>query len=123
MNTHPPVPFRPHGPRRVPTILAALLLGGLVSSGCRHQPAAIVLSEPTVVEAACGECLLGLPGKSCDLAIRQGDQAWFVDGVHLDDHGDAHAADGMCQVVRKARVTGEVHRGRFKASSFTLLPP
>jgi hypothetical protein len=96
--------------------ILALALAGCATSG----PTA--LTTPTEVEAACGECLFGLKGDDCDLAVRIGGRAYFVDGVKLDALGDAHAQDGMCKVVRRARVTGEVRRGRFVASSFQLLP-
>ena len=39
----------------------------------------------------------------------------------LDDHGDAHAADGFCMAVRKARVQGKVENGFFVATYFELL--
>ncbi len=75
-----------------------------------------------VVEAACGQCKLGLPGKSCDLAVRINDKAYFVDGTDIDDHGDAHAKDGFCEAIRKAEVQGEIVNDRFKATYFKLLP-
>ncbi|MFM7102832.1 MAG: DUF6370 family protein [Verrucomicrobiota bacterium] len=93
----------------------------LLLAGCATPPPAAI-TQPTVVEAACGECLFGLPGRDCDLAVRVHGRAYFVDGVPLDSLGDAHAADGMCQVIRKARVTGRVAQGRFVASRFELLP-
>jgi hypothetical protein len=100
---------------------STLVFVGLVLVGCATgRP--VTINEPTVVEAACGECLLGLKGKDCDLAVRINGRSYFVDGAHIDGHGDAHAADGMCQVIRRARVTGEVKRGRFVATSFELLP-
>jgi hypothetical protein len=71
-------------------------------------------------EAACGQCKLGLPGKSCDLAVRIDGKAYFVDGVHIDSLGNAHAKDGFCNAIRKADVQGEVVDGRFKASYFVL---
>jgi hypothetical protein len=74
------------------------------------------------VEASCGQCQFNLPGKGCDLAVRIDGKAYFVDGTKIDDHGDAHAKDGFCQSVRKAEVKGEVIKGRFKATSFKLLP-
>lgn len=74
-----------------------------------------------VVEAACGECQFGLKGKSCDLAIRIDGQAFFVDGTHIDSHGDAHAKDGFCNSIRKAEVKGELVNGRFKATYFKLI--
>ncbi|QJX45503.1 hypothetical protein HMJ29_00530 [Hymenobacter taeanensis] len=75
-----------------------------------------------VVDAACGQCRLGLPGKSCDLAVRVNGKAYFVDGTDIDSHGDAHAKDGLCNSVRKAQVQGEVVDNRFKATYFQLLP-
>lgn len=72
------------------------------------------------VEAACGQCQLGLKGKGCSLAIRMDGKSYFVDGTGIDDHGDAHADDGFCNKIRKANVQGEVVDGRFKASYFEL---
>ncbi len=78
--------------------------------------------KPQVVEAACGQCKLGLPGKTCDLAVRINGKAYFVDGTNIDSHGDAHAQDGFCQSIRKAEVKGEIVDGRFKADYFKILP-
>jgi Family of unknown function (DUF6370) len=49
-----------------------------------------------IVETSCGQCKLGLAGKSCDLAVRINGKAYFVDGTTIDEHGDAHAKDGFC---------------------------
>ena len=78
--------------------------------------------ELLTVEASCGQCQFGLKGKSCDLAVRINGQAYFVDGSDIDSHGDAHAEDGFCNAIRKAKVQGEVVNKRFKASYFQLLP-
>ncbi|GAB2451521.1 hypothetical protein GCM10011375_37020 [Hymenobacter qilianensis] len=75
-----------------------------------------------VVDASCGQCKLGLPGKECDLAVRIDGKAYFVDGSDIDSHGDAHAKDGFCSAIRKAEVQGEIVNNRFKASYFKLLP-
>lgn len=75
-----------------------------------------------IVEASCGECNFGLKGKSCDLAIRINNKSYFVDGTSIDKHGDAHAKDGFCEKIRQAEVTGKIVNGRFKATSFKLLP-
>ena len=75
-----------------------------------------------VVEAACGECKLGMEGNGCDLAVRIDGKDYFVDGSSMSDHGNAHGEDGMCNTVRKAKVTGEVQGDRFVATSFELLP-
>ena len=94
---------------------------GLLLVGCATRTP-VSLTTPTVVDAACGECLFGLPGKGCDLAVRINGRSYYVDGIDMDSLGDAHAKDGMCEVIRKAKVTGEVRNGRFIASSFELLP-
>lgn len=110
-------PMRPsHSHSALDAALLALLLAGCAT----RTPAA--LSTPTVVDAACGECLFGLPGKGCDLAVRIDGRSYYVDGINMDSLGDAHAKDGMCEVIRRAKVTGEVRKGRFLASSFELLP-
>lgn len=72
-------------------------------------------------EASCGQCKLGLKGKGCTLAVRLDGKAYFVDGSDIDSHGDAHADDGFCNKIRKAKVQGEVVNGRFKASYFQLV--
>ncbi len=75
-----------------------------------------------IVDAACGQCQFGMKDKKgCDLAVRIGDKSYFVDGTTLNDHGDAHAKDGMCSAIRKAEVVGEVKENRFVASSFKLV--
>jgi hypothetical protein len=78
--------------------------------------------EIIVVDASCGQCKLGLRGKSCDLAIRVNGRSYFVDGTNINDHGDAHAASGFCNSIRKAQVEGKVVDNRFKATYFKLLP-
>jgi hypothetical protein len=74
------------------------------------------------VEAACGQCKLGLKGSGCDLAVRIDGKAYFVDGTKIDEHGDAHADDGFCKAIRSAKVSGKVENGRFIVTSFKLLP-
>ena len=75
-----------------------------------------------IVEASCGQCNFKLKTqKGCDLAIRIDGKAYFVDGSNIDDHGDAHADEGFCNSISKARVKGEIIKGRFKASEFKLL--
>ena len=75
-----------------------------------------------IVDAACGQCQFGLPGSSCDLAVRIDGASYFVDGTGIDDHGDAHSSDGFCNAVRPASVSGQVQEGRFVATHFELLP-
>lgn len=116
--------IRPERAVALLTVLAAL--AGCESPGPDIQAASGSATQTaltsSVVEAACGECQFGLPGTGCDLAVRIDGQAYFVDGTGIDEHGDAHADDGFCNAVRRARVTGEVVDGRFVARSFELLP-
>ena len=75
-----------------------------------------------VVEAACGQCQFGLTEKlGCDLAVRIDGKTYFVDGTNIHEHGDAHANDGFCEVIRHASVKGNIINGRFNSESFTLI--
>lgn len=75
-----------------------------------------------ILEAACGECKFGMKGKGCNLAVRMEGKTYFVDGTKIDEHGDAHAEDGFCNMVRRAKVSGQLVNERFVATSFKLLP-
>lgn len=121
--------------RLLPTFSAVLVTLALFAPACRApapdaaaaaddaaiSDAAVAADAPFVVEAACGQCQFGLPGESCDLAVRFDGHAWFVMGTSIDEHGDAHAGDGFCNAIRHARVTGRVVGDRFVVSSFQLL--
>lgn len=76
-----------------------------------------------IVEASCGQCQFHMAGKGCDLAVRINGKAYFVDGTSIDEHGDAHAKEGFCEAVRKAKVQGELVNNRFKATYFKLIIP
>jgi hypothetical protein len=71
--------------------------------------------------ASCGSCNFKMAKKGCFLAVKKDDIAYEVKGTGLDDHGDAHAEDGFCMAVRKARVQGKVEKGFFVATYFELL--
>ena len=80
------------------------------------------ISIHQVVEAACGQCQFGMIETSgCDLAVRIDGKSYFVDGTNIHEHGDAHADDGFCEVIRHADVKGEIIDGRFQSESFTLI--
>tara|TARA_Y100000588_G_C13440149_1_gene579495 strand:+ start:54 stop:530 length:477 start_codon:yes stop_codon:yes gene_type:complete len=75
-----------------------------------------------IVDAACGQCQLGITGKAgCDLAVRIDGKSYFVDGTSIHDHGDAHAHDGFCEVIRQAQVKGNIVDGRFQVESFKVI--
>lgn len=80
-------------------------------------------SKKKIVELSCGQCQFGLTTQEgCDLAIRIDDTSYFVDGVDIDDFGDAHdKSTGFCEVVRTAEVIGVLVDGRYQVSSVNLL--
>ena len=75
-----------------------------------------------VVDISCGKCKLGLPGKTCELAVRVDGKAYYADGAGIDNFGDAHATDGFCNAIRKAEVQGELVDDRFKITYIKILP-
>ncbi len=77
--------------------------------------------ENEVVDISCGECQFDLPGDGCDLAIRYRGKAMYVSGSNIDDHGDAHAEDGLCNAIRRARVTGIVRNGKLVVDKIEVL--
>ncbi len=90
----------------------------------RSKVSAINKQEPKnrMVEASCGQCQFGITDKKgCDLAVRIDGKCYFVDGTKIDDHGEAHAEDGFCTTIRKAKVSGKIVGGRYAATSFELL--
>lgn len=80
------------------------------------------LTEPQVVEAACGQCQFGMKGLGCELAVRIDSKDYLVDGTSIDSHGNPHAEDGFCSSIQKVEVVGKIIDNRFKAVSFKLLP-
>lgn len=75
-----------------------------------------------VLESACGQCKFEMKEKKgCDLAVRIDGKAYFVEGTKIDEHGDAHAADGFCEAIRKAEVQGELVNDKFKVTYFKLV--
>ena len=65
-----------------------------------------------------------MPGAvGCDLAVKLDVKAYLVTGSDIDDHGDAHAADGLCNASSDALAEGRIDGDRFVATSFELLPP
>lgn len=96
----------------------------VISSTAVNAQVKISLNSDSTYQAevACGECRFKMAGTSCDLAVRINGQTYFVDGSGIDDHGDAHASDGLCKKIRPATVTGHIENGRFLASEIKLLP-
>jgi hypothetical protein len=103
-------------------VFSTFMLAALAQDKQDKTPQPDKTKKVLVVDASCGQCKFGLAGSDCDLAVRIDGKAYFVDGTNIDSHGDAHASDGFCNAIRKAKVQGEVVDGRFKATYFQLLP-
>jgi len=73
------------------------------------------------VLASCGTCNFKMKAPGCPLAIKLDDKYYFVDGTKIDDHGDAHADDGFCNVVKKAKVQGSIKGDRFSSTYFEII--
>jgi hypothetical protein len=84
---------------------------------------AVVDSTKKVIklEMACGQCQFHMAGKGCSLAVKIKGKTYFVDGAGIDDFGDAHAADGFCEAIRKGEAQGKVVNNRFVATYMKLL--
>lgn len=108
-------------------LLLTVILGGFSIFPALSQQKESKISVPDstkkilIVEAACGQCQLGLKASGCDLAVRIKGKSYFVDGTSIDKHGDAHAEDGFCNAIRKAEVQGEIINDRFKATYFKMV--
>ena len=102
-------------------IAIAFLITGLTTVNAQEKKTE---QKPQIVEASCGQCQFGMKDKKgCDLAVRLDGKAYFVEGTTIDEHGDAHASDGFCEAIRKAKVQGKVKDDKFKVTYFKLLTP
>lgn len=99
----------------------------LTICGCAAQdrgPTAVSLAEgeAQLVEAGCGTCIFHMPDvEGCPLAVRIDGKPYLVQGSDIDDHGDAHADDGLCNAARQARVAGHIEDDVFVATQFELI--
>ena len=89
---------------------------------------AVKKSSDSVVEtdsakAGCATCIFHMKGvEGCKLAIAIEGRHYLVQGSDIDDHGDAHASDGMCNTARRAKVKGKISGDRFVAEELRMLP-
>ena len=72
------------------------------------------------VLASCGMCNFYTDNNDCSLAIKVGKTVLEVKGVDIDDHGDSHAKDGYCNVIKKVYVEGIVRKKSFIATKMDV---
>ena len=65
------------------------------------------------VLVSCGMCNFMNGDNDCALAVKIGSKVLKVRGVGIDDHGDSHASDGYCNVIKKKYVEGIVRKNLF----------
>ena len=84
-------------------------------------------SEPVVetysAKAGCATCVFHMKGvEGCKLAVEIEGRHYLVQGSDIDDHGNAHAPDGLCNIARRAKVKGRILDNRLVADEFRLPP-
>lgn len=97
-------------------LITLVLLFSITASAQKKEKTYKVLT-------ACGTCHWDMDSPTgCALAIQLAGKNYWIDGSSISDHGDEHASDGLCRVVKKAEVKGTFDGNRMKATSFILLP-
>lgn len=96
-----------------------MLIGDIINAqeAAKHDPQ----KYKGAAQVSCGQCQFGLKAKGCTLAVRINGASYFVEGKKIDDFGDAHAKDGLCNAIHEANVAGTIKNGKFYAKKITLL--
>lgn len=106
-------------------IITALFINIVFNAFCQYANSTLGMPDSTrkilTVQASCGECKFHMKGGGCHLAVRIKGKTYFVDGANIDNFGDAHANNGFCKAIRKAKVQGTVVNNRFVVTYFKLL--
>ena len=104
------------------TTVIIFIAGGTVSMGSTDaNDDQYSMRIDLIVDTACGMCQFGMDDeKGCVLAVEINSEYYYVEGTDIDDHGDAHAKDGFCNLIRKARVKGVIKGERFFLENFKL---
>ena len=119
-------------PNRGPLVLG-LVVVWLGASACapigpsKLETAATKVADRSLVNetitVACGSCIFGMKVKGCPWAAEVDGHYVLVKGaVPSKAEHDAHAKDGMCNVARKAVVSGDLRGGLLTVTTMKLLP-
>lgn len=93
----------------------------------KPKSAGVVVADRSLVNetitVACGSCVFGMKVKGCPWAAEVDGHYVLVKGaVPSTAEHDAHAQDGMCNVARKAVVSGDLRGGLLTVTTMKLLP-
>ena len=111
-------------------IIVVLISSQILQAGCggcrtnrKHTPSSIssglldkIPSNNQIegnVLISCGMCNFLTDDNDCSLSVKIGKKVLKVRGVGIDDHGDSHASDGYCNVIKKKYVEGIVRNNLF----------
>jgi len=90
---------------------------------CAITPLAGCKTSQRAVPIGCATCVFHMNDvHGCKLAVEIEGRPYLVTGSGIDDYGDAHAPDGLCNTERQAYVDGRVEGHRFVAKHIELLP-
>ncbi len=97
------------------SVAIIMALGLLLSlTGCR--------SSQRSARIGCATCIFHMKNVAgCKLAVKLDGKPYLVSGSDIDDHGDAHASDGLCNAERIATVEGKIENGQFSAKRISVL--
>jgi hypothetical protein len=74
-------------------------------------------ADEQLAKVGCAKCQLGLKCDSCKLAVKIGEEAYFVEGIDYN----VFAEDGLCSMVKNAMVAGKIKNKTFKATKIELI--
>ena len=95
----------------------------VMSCACQTLRGPDTTATSQTLEAGCASCIFEMQEVTgCKLALRMNDRSHLVRGFGIDDFGDAHADDGLCNTSRTASVLGRIEGDWFVATEFKLLP-
>ncbi|MBI89882.1 MAG: hypothetical protein CMG60_07330 [Candidatus Marinimicrobia bacterium] len=62
---------------------------------------------------SCGMCNFMSQDNDCSLAIKVGKNVISVVDIGIDEHGDSHANDGYCNVIKKVYIEGVINYNKI----------
>jgi Family of unknown function (DUF6370) len=107
-------------------LLSCLLLNtAIAQDSAKNIPTPNPAKKILLAEASCGKCKFGMAGDDCELAVRINGKSYYLDGASIDAFGNAHAADGFCNVIRRSKVQGRLWTTALKqaTSNYYLKQP